>query len=175
MFVIVFLSAIIAQIWNLILPINKTLWTSSYVLYSSGLAILIFAILIWIIDIQKKIKFLKPFLVFGVNSLFAYVFAELCGSIFSTILRFQYEGNLISFRSFMYNNIFSPILGEMNGSLFYSIFMMSIYWSILCIWIKGFMYVLKSDLVSISYLILIYLKSIFNLIRLCVKFDLICF
>ena len=57
---------------------------------------LTFAFLIWIIDVHKNSKYFKPFLTFGVNPLFAYVFAELCGSIFSGLLKFPYNGNLVS-------------------------------------------------------------------------------
>ena len=134
-------AVLIAQIWNYFLPINKTLWTSSYVLYTSGWAIITFAFLIWIIDVHKNSKYFRLFLTFGVNPLFAYVFAELCGSIFSGLLKFPYCGNLVSFRSFMFDYIFSPIMGEMNGSLLYSVFIMFFYWSILWIMYKKKIYI----------------------------------
>jgi predicted acyltransferase len=141
MFLLGISAILISQVWNYVFPINKTLWTSSYVMYTSGWAIITFAFLIWIIDVRKKIKYFTPFLAFGVNSLFAYIFAELCASFFSGFLRFPFEGNLVSFKSFMFNFIFSPILGEMNGSLFYSVFIMLFYWSILWFMHKKKIYV----------------------------------
>lgn len=62
--------------WNLIFPFNKPMWTSSFVLYTSGWAVLIWFLFYWIIDI-KKIKGWTPFfLVFGTNALFTYILSD---------------------------------------------------------------------------------------------------
>ena len=128
------LSAIlVAQLWSLVFPINKTLWTSSYVLFTNGWALVVLAFLIWIIDVQKKTKYFSSFLVFGFNPLFAYIFAELWASIMSGLIKFNFEGSLVSLKSWIYGQIFVPLFGNMNGSLFYSIFIMLFYWCILWI------------------------------------------
>tara|TARA_B100001248_G_C27395050_1_gene464963 strand:+ start:470 stop:1585 length:1116 start_codon:yes stop_codon:yes gene_type:complete len=136
------LSAIlVAQLWSLVFPINKTLWTSSYVLFTNGWALVVLAFLIWIIDIQKKTKYFSSFLVFGFNPLFAYIFAELWASIMSGLIKFNFEGSLVSLKSWIYGQIFVPLFGNMNGSLFYSIFIMLFYWCILWIMDKNKIYI----------------------------------
>lgn len=60
-------------LWSLVLPINKSLWTSSYVIYSTGFACLLLAAFIWLIDIMKQQKLAEPLLVYGTNPLFVYV------------------------------------------------------------------------------------------------------
>lgn len=60
-------------LWGLALPINKSLWTSSFVLFSSGFALLVLAAFIWLIDIKGKLNLAKPWLVYGMNPLFIYV------------------------------------------------------------------------------------------------------
>lgn len=131
MFLIGVPAVLVAQVWNLVFPINKTLWTSSYVLYTSGWALVVLALLIWIIDVHKKSKYFSPFMVFGVNPLFAYIFAELWASVMSGLIKFHFEGSLVSLKSWIFGEIFAPLFGNMNGSLFYSIFIMFFYWSIL--------------------------------------------
>jgi predicted acyltransferase len=70
-------------VWDFSFPINKHIWTSSYVLFSSGLAILFLASCIWIID-HKKIRFCTRFgIVFGSNAIFAYVLHSVLGRIFT--------------------------------------------------------------------------------------------
>lgn len=60
-------------LWGLVLPINKSLWTSSYVIYTSGFACLLLAAFIWLIDIKGQKKLVSPLLVYGANPLFVFV------------------------------------------------------------------------------------------------------
>ena len=64
---------IIGSFWDYIFPINKHIWTSSYVLYSSGLAMIVLAMSMWIIDEKKYANNIKFGLVFGSNAITAYV------------------------------------------------------------------------------------------------------
>ncbi len=59
--------------WSILCPINKTIWSSSYVLYTGGIALVMFALLYWFIDIRKHTSWCVFFDVFGVNALAAYV------------------------------------------------------------------------------------------------------
>jgi predicted acyltransferase len=64
---------LIAMLWGTLLPINKSLWTSSFVLFSSGIACITLAVFIYIIDIKNIDKPVSPLLVYGTNPLFIYV------------------------------------------------------------------------------------------------------
>ncbi|WED44444.1 acyltransferase family protein [Legionella cardiaca] len=66
------LCSIAGILWGLWFPINKSLWTSSYVLWTGGLALLILGFCYWLIDIKGWKKWSKPFEIFGVNALTAY-------------------------------------------------------------------------------------------------------
>ena len=82
-------------IWNIWFPINKKLWTSSYVLFAAGLSLLLLALSIWIVDIRgkrepnadpaRRYRQFMPLLVFGVNAIAAYVLSELLPGIFEHI------------------------------------------------------------------------------------------
>jgi predicted acyltransferase len=71
----------LGQCWNIIFPINKKLWTSSYVLFAGGCALLLLALLYWFIDVKDmREAWERPWIVFGTNAIFAYMFSELLAS-----------------------------------------------------------------------------------------------
>ncbi len=66
-------SFFLGSAWGWVFPINKNLWTSSYVLYTSGLAAMVFASLFFLIEILGKKSWARPGVVFGSNAITAYV------------------------------------------------------------------------------------------------------
>lgn len=73
LFVFGFFMTIVGEIWGWVFPINKNIWTSSYVLYTSGLASLTWAFLIWIMDMKGNKKWAQFGVIFGTNAITAYV------------------------------------------------------------------------------------------------------
>ena len=71
-----------AYLFTYLLPLNKRIWSPTYVLMTCGLCSLLQGILMYVIDIQGRKGWTMPFLVFGVNPLFLYVFSELLAIIF---------------------------------------------------------------------------------------------
>src|SRR6188508_1098094 len=67
----------LGQLWNIFFPINKSLWTSSYVLYTAGLATLVLSILYYIIDIADYKKGTKLFLIWGVNPMIVFFLSQI--------------------------------------------------------------------------------------------------
>jgi predicted acyltransferase len=94
-----FVCAVAGLLWNLTFPINKNLWTSSYVLFSAGLSLLLFALCYWLIDIRhlsetKAGKWLTaPWLIFGSNAITAYVISAL---IVEIMLWIQVPGSWVA-------------------------------------------------------------------------------
>ena len=69
---------VLGEIWNVWFPINKKLWTSSYVLFAAGCTLLLLAICFYAVEIKKWTRgWTYPWLVFGSNAITAYVFSEL--------------------------------------------------------------------------------------------------
>lgn len=66
-------ALLIGWLWGLWFPINKALWTSSYVLWTGGLALLVLAFCYWTIDIRGWKRWCKPLEIFGVNAMAAYI------------------------------------------------------------------------------------------------------
>lgn len=67
----------VSLLWQLVLPLNKQLWTSSYVIFSTAMACLLLALFVYLIDIRKGEQRLASLLVYGTNPLFIYVFSWL--------------------------------------------------------------------------------------------------
>lgn len=75
----------VGALWSLVLPINKSLWTSSYVIYTTGFACLLLAVFVWLIDIKGQEKLVSPLLVYGTNPLFVYVLSFLFVTVYLNI------------------------------------------------------------------------------------------
>jgi len=101
-------------------PINKKIWSSSFVLVTCGFASLLFGLLIWIIDIKHKKHWSIFFESFGVNPLFLYVTSILISILIGNI-GFTYYGEWVSTKGFIYTQWLTPIFGEYAGSLIFAL------------------------------------------------------
>jgi predicted acyltransferase len=76
------LACIVGYIWGLHFPVNKNLWTSSYVLVTGGMASIMFALMIFLVDMLNYTKVAKVGIIFGANAITIYVLADLLTFIF---------------------------------------------------------------------------------------------
>jgi predicted acyltransferase len=115
-----FIGLIIGLMWDACFPINQSLWTSSLVVLSSGLALLCFASCYFLADIKKITLWSKPFVVFGTNALTAYFCSTLLSRTLDLIKLNQPDSKTISIKTFM-----TDILGfagsPQNRMLFFAI------------------------------------------------------
>lgn len=111
----------IGWIWNFWFPINKSLWTSSYVVYTAGLALCFLGFCYWLIDIKGCKKWAKPFVIFGVNALALFVGSGLLSKILGLIKLGEADGKTISLQQAIFNNVFAPFAAPVNASLLYAI------------------------------------------------------
>lgn len=119
---------VLGLIWNLEFPINKPIWTSSYVLYTGGWAMLFLAFLLFVIDEKGYKNWPKPAIHFGVNPLFIYVFSWLYMSVLHHIKVSSPAGEPISAYGYLYKHVCVPIAGNMNGSLLFALSHIMLFW-----------------------------------------------
>jgi len=117
MFSIGILAVILGLIWDLCFPINKALWTSSFVLYAGGLATIGLALCYWMIDVQGYKKGTKPFVVYGVNAITVFFLSGLIPRILTMIKISLPDGSTVNSREWMYETFFSPYFSPINASL----------------------------------------------------------
>lgn len=112
----------VGLIWDPLFPINKKIWTSSYVLYAGGLALLFLGVVYWLVDVLDYKWWTKPFIVFGTNALFAYVLSGFFIKLSALIRIPTAEGESQSILSWIYTHIFEPLFtSPYNASLAYAI------------------------------------------------------
>ena len=117
---------VLGLVWNAIFPINKALWTSSYVFYAAGAALLLLALLYFIIDYKEMKGWILPFVVFGVNPMVVFFFSGLIPRVLNGIkIGHPAEpGETIGLQSYLYNYQIAPYFAEpknasMAGALIY--------------------------------------------------------
>jgi predicted acyltransferase len=107
--------------WNAFFPINKALWTSSYVLFSGGLALQFLALCYWVIDIKGYRPWAKPFEIFGVNAIALYVVADLIAELLGLIKVSGPGGLKVTLGSWIFENLFASWASPVNASLAFAI------------------------------------------------------
>ncbi|WP_411274562.1 acyltransferase family protein [Daejeonella sp.] len=117
MFSVGLLAVISGLIWDLFFPINKALWTSSFVLYAGGLATLGLALSYWLIDVQGYKKGTTPFVVYGVNAITVFFLSGLIPRILNMIQVDMPDGSKAGSREWMYQTFFTPYYSPLNASL----------------------------------------------------------
>jgi predicted acyltransferase len=107
--------------WSLVFPLNKSLWTSSYVVYTSGLALLTLGFCYYLIDVRGYKRWAKPFVVFGVNALALFVFSGVLARIMGMIRIPTEVEKTITLQQWIFNNVFASWLDPLNASLSYAV------------------------------------------------------
>ncbi|MGF1923374.1 MAG: acyltransferase family protein [Bacteroidia bacterium] len=123
-------------LWDLQFPINKSLWTSSYVLYTGGLATLVLTFCYWIIDANNYNRFTKPFVVYGVNAITVFFVSGLLPRLLNMIKIEQSNGDKTGALTWFNQTFFTPYFSPLNASLAYAIFVVLFFYVILWVMYK---------------------------------------
>jgi predicted acyltransferase len=116
---------IAGYIWGFSFPINKRLWTSSYVLFAGGWSLLLLSAAYYVFEVRRiAAERAWPALVFGMNAITAYVFSELLSS---AVANFHATPSA-SIQVWVYSHIFQPIVNPAFGSLVYSLVFVLVCW-----------------------------------------------
>jgi predicted acyltransferase len=119
---------VMAHFWNYVFPINKKLWTSSFVLHTVGIDCLIIAAVVYIADMQHKTSWTPFFQVFGKNPLFIYLLSELLPQLWNV---FRFPSGITIYK-WLYDNIFilaTPYVGALIQAVCYMLMCWSVgYW-----------------------------------------------
>jgi predicted acyltransferase len=98
-------------IWNIVLPINKKLWTDSFATLMAGLDFVVLGAFIWLVDERGVRRWIKPFLITGMNAIAVYLASEFLAEFLDA------EG----LHRAWYTRFFAPIASPMNASLLWAL------------------------------------------------------
>lgn len=108
-------------IWSFWFPLNKNIWTSSYVLYTGGLALFFLAFCYWFIDIKKVTWWIKPFHVYGMNAITVFFLSGIVGRLLYLIKWETADGKMITLKNYLFETFFLSWLDPINASLAFAI------------------------------------------------------
>jgi predicted acyltransferase len=121
-------AVLMGKVMDVWFPINKKLWTSSYVVFTAGLACLCLALCYWIVDVkQHRGRWTRPILVFGMNAIAAFIFSEtLAISLYVTVGRHTIESDI-------FVSVFAPLGTPANASLLFALAYVALCWVVMAV------------------------------------------
>jgi predicted acyltransferase len=108
-------------IWDLWLPINKNLWTSSFALFMAGASSVGLAVFYWVIDVRGWRRWATPLVVFGVNAIVIFVGAGMVARMLGLIAWSDAAGANVTLKAWIYTRVFTPYLSPLNASLGFAV------------------------------------------------------
>ncbi|HSG28748.1 MAG TPA: hypothetical protein VLA34_09730, partial [Candidatus Krumholzibacterium sp.] len=112
-------------------PVNKPLWTGSYVLLTTGAALVVMAACVWATEIRRWRRWASFPVVFGMNPLTAFVLSSLWARTLTGLVRVHSSGTEESGYAWLYASVFRPLFGAATGSFAFSVFHIIIFWMLL--------------------------------------------
>ncbi len=119
--------------WGWIFPINKNLWTSSYVLFSAGMAGLVLGTATWLIESVGAGGWTRPFVTFGRNPLVAFLGSGLMARTIGSLITVESAGQQRSLQQIMFERGFGSWLSPINASLAYAVTFVA-FWYLILLW-----------------------------------------
>jgi predicted acyltransferase len=136
LFSAVAIGMVLGLMWNWAFPINKNLWTSSYVIFTAGMACVALATIMWIVDYTNVKWWTKPFVVFGVNPIVAFVGSGVMARLIYTLWHVDYQGKSVVIQNAIYQIVFLPWLPPRVASLAFAIAFVLLWYGILLVLYK---------------------------------------
>jgi predicted acyltransferase len=115
-------AVVLGLLWGLLFPINKKIWTSSYVVFSAGMAGLILGAFYWTIELWRWKRWSRPFVIYGMNAIAVFVAS---GLLTKTLVRVRVPaaaGESTSLYNWIYTNLFASWAGPLHGSCAFALF-----------------------------------------------------
>jgi predicted acyltransferase len=119
------------MIWNWAFPINKGIWTSSYVVFTAGMACVSLATIMWLVDVHGLKKWTTFFVIYGTNPLIAFVGSGILARLIYSVFSVTYNGSLMSLEAAIYQSLFASWLTPVNASLAFALTFVALWFGIL--------------------------------------------
>jgi predicted acyltransferase len=127
--------------WHWSFPINKSLWTSSYVIFTAGMACVALATIGWIIDVRGVNSWTRPFVIYGVNPIVAFVGSGMMARLIYTVWKVDFHGKPTPVETVVYQTVFASWLEPRNASLAFALCFVLFWFAILwALWRKNIIF-----------------------------------
>ena len=125
------LAMMFGMIWNWGFPINKSIWTSSYVVFTAGLAAVSIATIMWLVDVHGVRRWTNFFVIYGTNPLIAFLGSGLLARLIYSVIFVRFNGQRVPLESAIYQSIFASWLTPVNASLAFALCFVGLWFCIL--------------------------------------------
>jgi predicted acyltransferase len=112
---------IVGYVWNGFFPINKSIWTSSYAVFTAGQAFCALGLCYWIVEARGRTGWTTPFVAYGVNAITVFVLSGLLAKTLALVKVPGAGGASISLKSYLFQNVFLAVASPVNASLLYAL------------------------------------------------------
>jgi predicted acyltransferase len=109
------------SLMDLCLPINKSIWTSSYSVFMAGLAMICFGVYFWLVDVKGCRTLVKPFAIYGMNAIAVFVLSGVLGRILNAVQIASSPDKSVGLKTFLYEKFFAPLASARNASLLWAV------------------------------------------------------
>ena len=123
----------VGLVWDTVFPINKNIWTSSYVLFAAGMGAVLLAACMWVVDLKEIRWWTWPFRVFGLNPLIAFVGSMVMARTIYSLIYVEYGGARIPVQTAIYKAAFASWLAPQLASLMFAIAFLVLWLGILAL------------------------------------------
>ena len=127
------LTMMLGLVWNWFFPINKSLWTSSYVLFSGGMAAVVLATCLWVIDVRGVRAWTRPFVVYGLNPMLAFLGSGMMARMMGSMIMINVDGTETPLQAVVYKNVYASWLSPVNASLAFALTFVALWYVLLLI------------------------------------------
>jgi predicted acyltransferase len=122
---------LLGSAWNWVFPINKNLWTSSYAVFTAGMACVALATCMWLIEERRSIWWTRPLVVFGVNPIVAFAGSEAMARLIYSVIAVPYRGESIPLQAAAYRALFASWLPAEPASLAFALSFVALWYFLL--------------------------------------------
>jgi predicted acyltransferase len=113
---------VVGRLLHPFFPINKNLWTSTFVLFTGGFAMVTLSLCYWMVDVRAWRAWTPAFLVFGMNAILAYALAAIVSEISTDFEFLHFHGRETTLHGWLYDRFFIPHASPVNASLAFAVF-----------------------------------------------------
>ncbi len=125
------IAMMLGLMWHWSFPINKALWTSSYVLFTGGLASVSIATIMWITDVQRSTKWTGFFVTYGLNPMVAFLGSGLMAKVIYSLVKVEVEGKQVAVQAVIHRGAFASWLAPRDASLAFAICFVLFWYAVL--------------------------------------------
>jgi predicted acyltransferase len=113
-------AAVLGLLWGMLFPINKNLWTSSYVAFTAGMGGLVLGAFYWMIELRGWKRWSRPFVIYGMNAIAVFVGSGLLTKL-TVRIQVPAAGESISLYAWIYRHLFASWAGPLHGSFAFAL------------------------------------------------------